>query len=304
MLLAMSFAIPGDAQTQPMIRLGITRSDAFSEGYYAQQVGFFKRAGLTVQIVPFRTGKTVITGVSAGSIDIGVSNIFVLAEQISRGAQIVFLAGAGMYSTHAIATALIVANHSQMRIPSDFVGKTIAVVALGDQTHIGMLNWLDQNHVNSSSVHFIGLPFGEMAGAVANGLADAAVITEPWLSATLRSGRFSVFTKPYDAIAPQFLLGVWFTTRQWYAKHTGVAQRFVKTIYKTARWANGHQDQTGELLAQLSKVNVRAIRSMVRSPYSTSLDPALIQPQLDLASKYDMISQRLNASDFIVKSDK
>ncbi len=304
MFLALPYAIPAPAQTQPVIRLGIGLSDAFSEGYYAQQQGFFKKAGLQVEITRFRTGTTIMTGVAAGSIDIGISNVPNLAQEITRGLPLVLIAGGGLYSTRDPISALCVANRSLLRAPSDLVGKTIAVVALDDQSHLGTLAWLDYSHVDVSKVHFIALPFNDMAAGVENGLADAALLTEPWLSAAVRSGKFRVLAKPYDIIAPQFLIGVWFTTNKWYAEHSDVAKRFVNVIYETARWANTHHEQTAKLLSQISGIDLQTILAMTRTQYPYSLDPSLIQPQLDLAFKYHASDRALNASSLIVKGDR
>jgi len=305
MFFALPYAIPARAQTQPVIRLGIIVGDATAEGYYARQLGLFKKAGLKVEITqPFRISETIATGVAAGSIDIGISNIPALAREITRGTPLVLIAGGGLYSASDPVTALCVANRSLLRTPSDFVGKTIAVAALGAQSDLSTLAWLEHSHVDISKVHFIALPYTEMAAGIENGLADAAVITEPWLSAAVRSGKLRVLAKPYDVIAPQFLVGVWFTTSKWYAEHSDVAKRFVKVIYETARWANTHHEQSAELLSQFSRIDLQTIRWMARTPFATSLDPLLIQPQLDLAFKYHVIDRALSASNLIVKGDR
>jgi NitT/TauT family transport system substrate-binding protein len=300
MLLILAPEYAAQAQKEPTIRVGVSTSDAFAEGYYAEEIGFFKKAGLNVELRPFRTGATIATGVAAGAIDIGISNIALLAKDISRGTPFVFIAGGGMYSTHDAISALVVGKRSILRSPSDLEDKTIAISALGDQTQIGALAWLDQHHVDISRVRFISLPFNDMAGAVQSGLADAAMITEPWLSQATRNG-LRVFAKPYDAVAPQFLIGVWFTTRRWYAQHPDLAKRFVRVIYETGRWANAHRALTAAILAKTSGISVGTIRSMTRSAYSDSLDSSLIQPQLDLAFKYHAIDRQLFARDLVVK---
>jgi NitT/TauT family transport system substrate-binding protein len=301
LLLALPHALPARAQARPLIRLGIGPSDAFAEGYYAQRMGFFKKAGLNVEIEKFRSGATIATGIAAGSIDIGISNVPVLAQQVIRGAPLVLIAGAGMYSRHDVISALCVSTRSPLKAPPDFIGKTIAVPNLSDQSYLGTLAWLGGNHVDPSQVHFIAIPFSEMAAGIENGLADAALLTEPWLSAAVRSARFRVLAKPYDIVAPEFIVGAWFTTRDWRAKHPYLARRFVQVIYETARWANAHREETAKLLAQESGIDLHTILLMTRTPYSTSLDPALIQPQIDLAFEYHTIDRRLDVKDLIAK---
>jgi NitT/TauT family transport system substrate-binding protein len=301
LLFVLPHASPAGAQSQMLIRLGVGWGDTSSEAYDAQQMGFFKRAGLNVELRPFRTGATIATGVAAGSIDIGISNVPALARDISRGSPLVFIAGAGLYSSSDAISALCVPERSSVHAANDFLGKTIAVAALGDQSYLSTLSWLDQNHVDTTNVHFIALPYTDMASGIENGLADAALITEPWLSASVHHDKLRLLARQYDAVAPVFLIGVWFTSSRWYREHPEAASRFVKAIYEAARWANAHHEQSAKLLAQTSRIDLPTIRSMARVPFSTSLDPAMLQPPLDLAFKYHESERPLNARSLIVQ---
>jgi NitT/TauT family transport system substrate-binding protein len=178
------------------------------------------------------------------------------------------------------------------------------VPTLGSQSQLGIVAWLDRNHVDSSKVHFIALPSADMAAAIDDALADAASIPEPWLSAAVQTGKLRVAARPFDVIAPEFLIGVYFTTSKWYAEHSDAANRFVKVIYETARWANVHDKQTAELLSQVSGINPQTILATTRTTFATSLDPSFVQPQLDLAFKYHVSNRALDANSLIVKSDR
>lgn len=301
LLLPVLPAFVSGASPEAAIKVGVTASDAFAEAHYAQEMGFFKKAGLKVSITPFTTGAAVATGVASGTVDVGISNVALLARAVGRGAPFVFIAGAGMYSTQSPISALCVLKNASLHQAKDLEGMTVAITAIGDQTQIGVSAWLVKNNVDLSKVHFLQIPFTEMHAALQGGLADAAIITEPWLSASLQSGDVRVLSKPYDAVAPQFLIGVWFTTSQWYEKNPALAKRFAKVIYDTARWANAHRDLTAPMLAGYAKMNLQTIRSMTRAPYSTGLDPALIQPQLDLTYKLHLIDRPISASTLIVK---
>jgi NitT/TauT family transport system substrate-binding protein len=301
---ALAFPAPAREQTQPVIRLGIGLGDSSAEGYYAQEAGFFKRAGLRVDIMRFRSGSTIATGVAAGNIDVGISSIPVLGQRIIAGEQLVVIAGGAVYSPQNAFSALCVASSSPFHTAADFVGKTIAIPVLGDQSYLGTLAWLEQSHVDTSKVHFIAIPYTEMAAGIENHLADAAFLTEPWLSLAVRTGKFRVLAREYDVMGPQFLIGVWFTKSKWYDDHRDLARRFVQVIYETARWANTHHDQTAVLLARFSKIDVQTILAMKRAPFATSLDPALLQPSLDLAFRYHAIDRALNASALITKDAK
>jgi NitT/TauT family transport system substrate-binding protein len=284
-----------------VIRVGLSGSDAFAEGYYAQRLGLFKKAGLNVKLSRLTTGAAIATAVSSGALDIGISNPALLGKMASDGAPFTFLAGGGMYSTHSPITALCVLRSGPIRKPKDLLGKTIAVVTTGDLTQIGLSAWLDKNAIDPAKVHLIQIPFSEMNAALQNGLADSAVITEPWLSQALHGGNARAFAKLYDAVAPEFLIGIWFTSTQWYAKNQTAAHRFVEVIYEAGRWANAHPEQSAKLLSDFSKIDVKTIRAMQRAPYANGLDPSMLQPPLDLAFKYHMMDRAVSAVSLIAK---
>jgi ABC-type nitrate/sulfonate/bicarbonate transport system substrate-binding protein len=110
-----------------------------------------------------------------------------------------------------------------------------------------------------------------------------------------------IFAKPYDAIAKQFLISDWFTTRDWLTKNGDAAKRFVGAIYDAARWANTHHDESAAILAKYTKVDVERIRRMNRCTYATNLQPALVQPVLDTAFKYKALETATNAATLIAR---
>lgn len=281
-----------------VVRVGAAAGDAFAEAYYAEQKGFFRRAGLQVKITPFSSGTAAETGVASGTVDVSASNTIGIAKAIARGTPVVALAGGGLYSKSSPIVALVVLRTSTLQKPRDLVGKTIAVTTTGDLAQVGISNWLEKNGVSPSKVQFIDLPFLEMTTALKNHLADAAVLTEPWLAQGLRNGA-RVFARPYDDIAPEFLIGLWFSSKPWAAAHPKIVRRFRSAIYAAARWANTHQDETASLLARFSGTDVALIRASKRAPYATSLDARLVQPSLDVAYKYRAIPRMLDVSELI-----
>ena len=303
-LLALACSIPAPSQTLPVIRIGMGKIDASAGAYYAEQMGFFKKSGVKADITLFRSGEPIITGVASGAIDIGSTTITNLAREISRGTPLVMIAGGGLYSPHDVAEALCVARNSPARLPADFVGKTIAVAAIGNESQLVTLAWLDQNHVDTAKIHFIALRYSDMAAAIQSGIADAAVLAEPSLSPAIRTGGIRIFAKPFDVIAPRYLTGAWFTTNKWYSQHPDLVRRFAKSIYESATWANSHQEQRAKLLSQISGIDIQTMLPIIWTPFATSLDPALVQPLLDLAFKYHTSDRELNANSIVAKADR
>ena len=128
-----------------------------------------------------------------------------------------------------------------------------------------MAAYLSRNNVDLAKVSFIEMPYPLMAGAVQRGTVDAAVLVEPFASGAANDLR--IVAKPLDAIAPEFLLSGWFTSKAWLAANKPLAKRFASAIAETNRWANANHQQSGEELQKYSKVSDATIAHMGRSVY-------------------------------------
>jgi NitT/TauT family transport system substrate-binding protein len=289
------------AQSSPVkLRVGSVPADTYAGGYYGLDLGIFDKAGLSVEIVPFTNGAAMAAAAAGGSIDIGVGDATELANGISRGLPFVMIAGGGVYASAAPTTTLCIAKTSPIVKAAELEGQTVAVVALVSLMSSAVKSWLTVNGADVAKVHFVEMPFPQMPGALARGVLAAACLSEPIMSEAT-STDVKIFGKPYDAIAKQFNISNWFTTREWLAKNPDAAKRFVAAIYDAARWANTHHDESAAILSKYTKVDVERIKRMNRSAYATDLQPAMVQPVLDTAFKFKSLATPTSAASMIAK---
>jgi NitT/TauT family transport system substrate-binding protein len=291
---------PGIVRAQSAaIRVGGLTSDTFAMGYYAQDMGFFSKAGLNVQMLQFNNGSAQAEAAAGGSLDIGAGEATELANGAIRGLPFAIIAGGSLYNTKAPTTLLVVAKNSPIKAAKDLEGKTIAVPALVALTATAVRAWLVENGADLAKVRFVELPLSQQAEAIARGTVDAAHLGEPQLTAG--SALIQPIAKPYDSIAKQFLISDWFTTKDWLAKNPDAAKRFVAAVYEAQRWANANRDDSMAILAKYAKYDLDRVRGMRRCAYATSCDPRLIQPVLDAGTKYKALPRPFSATDLIVK---
>jgi len=282
------------------IRIGSLPADTYAEAYYALDLGLFDRAGLSVDIVPFKNGGAAAAAAVGGSIDIGIADASELANGINRGIPFVLIAGGGLYTSSTPTSTLCIAKTSPIVRASELEGQNVAVISLAGLMPSAVKNWLAQNGADIAKIHFVELSFPLMPSALERGTVAAACLSEPVMSAALGSTA-KIFGKAYDSIASQFLISDWFTSRDWLANNPDVAKRFVGAIYEAARWANGHREQSAAILAKYAKMDVARLKHINRCTYATDLRPGLVQPVLDVALKYKSLETATNAASMIAK---
>jgi NitT/TauT family transport system substrate-binding protein len=289
-------ATPALAQTRTL-RIGGGLDDAYMEPYYAVDLGLFKKANIEVELVRLANSAAIPAAAAAGAIDIGMAEPSTMALAVGRGLPFAYFAG-GPISTRENATlVLCTAKNGAIKTPKDLEGKTIAVVGVRSTLTISVTEWLRVNGVDPSSVKFFELHFAEMAAAVQRGTVDAALLGEPFL--TENKADLRTLGVPFDTVANTFYIFSWFAKRDWLAANTDLAHTLAGIFYDVARWVNGHHPESAVIQAKYTKLDIGVVRSMARNTMSTSLNPAYIQPVLDIAARYKLLDKPVNASDLI-----
>jgi NitT/TauT family transport system substrate-binding protein len=293
---------PVRAQTLQNLRVGATANDTYAQAYFAQDAGFFTRAGLAVELQTLNNGAAVSAAIAAGALDVGVSTPVQIANAVSRGVPFAFVA-AGALETPKVPVGMVcVAKNAPLRGAKDLEGKAVAVNALKTLSEVALDLWLAQNGADVAKVHPIETVFSEMGPSLERGSIAAAVISEPALSIALATGNVRSLADPYAAIAPQFLISGWFATRDFVAKSPELVKKFQTAIAEAGRWANDHHNDSAVILSKYAKMDVAVIRAMGRCPFADQLRAADIQPQLDVAAKFGIIPKPMSASELIART--
>jgi NitT/TauT family transport system substrate-binding protein len=178
----------------------------------------------------------------------------------------------------------MVAEGSPIQKAADLNGKVVAVSIVKSIADFSVNAWMEQNGGDYKSIRYIESPLSDMAPALVQGRIDAALVLEPFVPAARKTCR--QIGKPYDAIAPRFLVAGYFATEDWARKNVDVVRRFQQAMRLAADWANANQDRSGEILVARAKLNPTDVKQMVREQYQERLDVDLIQPVIDAAAKY------------------
>jgi NitT/TauT family transport system substrate-binding protein len=267
--------------------------------FYAQDLGYFKDAGLDVHI---STAQVTVEGEAAamlgGSINIGSANTATVAQAHLHGVDFRFFAPAGLFTDKAKPTEVVcVPSASPIHTAADLNGKTVAVAGIKGMLQIATIAWADKHGGNGRSLQFVEVPFPQMDAALAQHRVDAVVLTEPF--ATAAAGDTRVIGSAEDGVAPAFMTLGWFATGAWLRANPDTALRFAAAIRKAAIWGNAHHKESGEILSKYSKMSQAVVDTMGRSVYGIDLDPKMLQPPLDVAYRYGFLDKPVAAADIM-----
>jgi NitT/TauT family transport system substrate-binding protein len=290
------FAAPAAAQTLTSIQVAAFPIDLNGPLYYALDLGYFKKAGLDVNIQTFSNVQEGAAAMISGAVNIGTANVATIASAHLRGIDFRFFAPSGIFSDAAPPTEVVaVPKGSPLKTAADLNGKTVAVAGIKSMLQVATMGWGDKRGGDGKSYKFVEIPFPQMDAALAAHRVDAIVLTEPF--ATAAKDDTTTIGSPEEGVAPTFMTIGFFATSTWLQANPDTAKRFIGAIRDAAVWANAHHAESALILTKYSKMTPAVANSMARAVYGVTLDPKLIQAPIDVAARYGIIDHAFPATD-------
>ena len=282
-----------------LLRIQTIATDDATPILYAQRSGMFAKAGLDVQIDRAGSGAAIAAAVLAGSYDVGLSNLVTLMSAHVRGVGFTLLAPAGTYYSKTPFSELVVPRDSTAITGKDLNGKTIATPALDSLSTLVISNWVDAHGGDSRTLKFVEIPISAAQAAIELHRIDAALMNDTALSTALASGNVRILAPAMDAVAPEFPYSGWFASSDWAAKHRDIVAAFARVVAESTAYTNTHQAETAAMLAAFTGQTLEVIEHSNRPALGTQLHLSEIQPLIDLAAKYKIISRPFPARELV-----
>lgn len=238
-----ALATPAHAQTPPAtVKVALARSVSNGAMLIAQSRGYFKDAGINVELSDIDTAADALALVAQGQIQIvgaGLSAGFFNA--VDRGLPV----------TITISRVAFPAGHNLMIRPDlkdeiksmkDFKGRNIASNGPGSISTYEIGRMLEPAGLTLNDVNIKIFPFPQYAVAFANKAVDAGLVIPPWTLSYEKQGIALPFGDADKLVKPApVTISVNFANTDWLAKNQDAARRFYLAYMKGARdWCQGY----------------------------------------------------------------
>jgi len=268
----------------------------FALPYYAVQRGFFREAGLDVQVTQVAGSSAITPAIVAGSVDFGIANTGAMTSAYLRGLPLYLLLSGALYTSATPAAHCVVAKTALIRSGKDLAGKVIALNTVRDLLQAASMRWIERSGGDPATCKWYELPSIEMTAAIESGRIDAAVPVEPFY--TKMKDRARLVGLPYSTVndgKPFQLTGV-ICNKDWADKNPDLVRRLTRAILRTAEWANNNARAATELLADYTKIDADVLGTIPRTRWATQNDSQLVQPVIDLMAHYGFLPRSFPAS--------
>lgn len=255
----------GSAPVTVTLALDWTPNTNHTGIYVAQQLGYFKAAGINLRIVPY--GSTAPeTLVSTHKADFGISYQDGLTEAAATGGDITSV----FAITQKTDVVIGVRANSGITSPKQLDGKTYA--GYGSPLEVPMLKYVIKQAGGTGAFKDVTLNTDAYQALYA-GQADFALPEPTW--EVIQAGLVGKPLKTFDLSAygfPAIYSALIATSHQYLNTHPDVARRFLGAVLKGYQYATAHPAEAANLLIQANASVLGAQRSLVEQ--SASLEAA------------------------------
>lgn len=208
----------------------------------AERLGYFKEAGLNVEISDFGGGAKSLQALIGGSADIVTGAYDHTIQMQAKGQPIVAVAQLGRYPGIVLAA---VKRAGEIKSIKDLKGKKIGVTAPGSSTNFMVNYLLAREGMKPEDVSFIGVGGGPSAiAAIKRGEIDAIANLDPVISQAEADGDIAIIADTrtekgtLDVYGGPYPAAVLYATPAFVEANPKTTQALVDVFVKTMLWLN------------------------------------------------------------------
>jgi NitT/TauT family transport system substrate-binding protein len=260
--------------------------------YLGMQKGFFEAEGLKIKPHVGEGGAALIPALMSNQDQFAFVGVIPAITAVAKSLPIKIVTS----SDDAAATeerdwqTLVVPKGSSIHGVDDLPGKTIAVNALRGLAEVVISRSLEKQGVDYHKVKLLEIPFPEMPAALEDHRVDAALLTEPFLSAVLARGGTQIDAPSVETL-PSFPNGVYVASAKYIQQNADVVDRFSRAMNKSLDYAQAHPDEVRKIIPTFTKTPAAAAAKLRLPAFDSKLDQKGIELEAQLTAKYGIIEK-------------
>lgn len=271
--------------------------------FVALDKGFFTEQGVEAKRKVLAGGAVIAPALEAGDVQVGYSNSISVIVAHDRGFDFQIITPAPLHEAPKhVFNGLLAGANSSITTLKDLEGKRLALNTLGNINDLNMKVIAAKYGIDLAKVKLLEVDFPKMEPALRNNQIDAAIVTEPFYTVVAKNkvGR-PVLADTFSAIAPRFLVAVWFAKKAWMDANPELAEKFSKAMNRATDYINGHMGEMPELVSRYTKLTAALAKEIGWAGFSTSIKKSDLQVLIDSSQKYGFIKKTFNAGDVVSK---
>src|SRR5215470_13417428 len=249
----LAFACPGFAQDSRPVKIAYSMlSKETATAWVAEERGFFKKNGLTTNMVLIQTGTTLIQALVGGDVDVGFTAPPAVVSAMAGGVDLKIILG------QANNLNFIIAAQPEIKKVQDLSGKNIGVSRTGSSTWIGLMMALEHYRLDPAKEKITIINAGTDPArftALTTRALDASIIN-PGFGPQLAALGFNVVAKLNELGVP-YTQGSLVATRRYIQNQRERTQRLVRAWIEAMQYCTDPKNREDTLKLIAAKLKLK-----------------------------------------------
>ncbi|MGO1553198.1 MAG: ABC transporter substrate-binding protein [Micrococcaceae bacterium] len=262
---------------------------------YGIAEGIFEEHGFDVDLSTGASGAAMLPAVFNQQVQFGVGNPLSVSTAIDQGMDMRIIAGySSSYADGDDIAGVVVREDSDITSYADLSDASVAVVSLRTHADLTILDAVESDGGDASSVQFNEMQFGDMAPQLEQDSIDAAFLPEPFLGQALQVDGLSLLGYSMQDTIPGLPTLVTFTSGDFAESNPEVVESFRNAITEVLDAASQNEDGVKEMLPDLLSIPSEAAQHITLEDFDGEIRRDQIEQLNDLGVMHGYLGDEIS----------
>ena len=195
---------------------------------------------------------------------------------------------------------IVVRPDSNIKQPSDFVGKKVGVPGLNAFLHVMFREWLTMKGVDWKKVEFVETVFPQMEGILKSGSVDAVVAIQPFMSRIIGTKSGELLSNFIRDMPAGMSITVFASKKAWADKNQDAIKAYRAGFDEGSAYAHANPDEARAVVASFLKLPPPAVAAVTIPQFDSKLSDKNLAPWVSIMKSQGMIRGDVSLKNIIV----
>ena len=297
----------GSARAQQLTPLRVTnfQNTVVLGLFHGIDKGYFKEAGLDVELVRVATGAAAVSAVASGQADIGWAATTVPIFARSNGVKVkAFMTADQEGPPDHYGTFIDASAKSGINSFADLKGKTVMINAFGTAGELAIRDRLQKAGISWDDVKKVTVPFPQMQAALELGNADVAVTIQPMHASIMANKAIGAKVLDVgtlsDSRTKPATASVYFASDDWLAKNEKTALAFGRAFLRAQKEVHDDPKLRLALVMKIAGMDEATAKTVPEAWFETlAITKQAATPAYDTLIRTGMMTKSFPVEDVI-----
>nr|WP_253941145.1 ABC transporter substrate-binding protein [Microbacterium sp. SYP-A9085] len=249
------------------VKVGGVPVDVLAHIVVGQERGFFKEAGLDVELGYAGGSAALVPALLNGQYDVIWGGLLTGLQAVDKGIQLRAIATTSCstgVAGHDL-SAILARADSPVNSGADLGGKKLAVNAINGPHQVQNDVLLSKRGVDVATVQYVEIPIPNMLQSLEMKQVDAVTIPEPFLTSALQQGGFKIVESTPNAWNPDICTSAFYVMQKTLDDKPALVEKFLNGLRKAYAHNAEHPEAFRAAAGSITKIEPAVLKEMAIS---------------------------------------